>query len=84
MYIHTGKETQNSHMLYVTKSSIQVHSVISMHISNAFHWLFADRPLSVAGPNLWNVLPENLRDCNCLAVFKKNLKTYWICRGFKL
>ena len=46
--------------------------------------IFTDRSLSVAGPKLWNLLPDHLRDCNCLTVFKKNLKTYLFCRAFNL
>lgn len=37
---------------------------------------FADRSFSVAGPKLWNTLPENLRSLPTLDTFKKNLKTY--------
>ncbi len=36
--------------------------------------IFADRSLSVAGPKQWNVLPDHLRECNCLTVFKRTLK----------
>ena len=34
--------------------------------------------LSVSGVKLWNYLSNNLRDCNSVIIFKKNLKKYFI------
>ena len=34
--------------------------------------------LSVSGAKLWNSLSNNLRDCNSVIIFKKNLKKYFI------
>ena len=34
--------------------------------------------LSVYGVKLWNSLSNNLRDCNSVTIFKKNLKKYLI------
>ena len=34
--------------------------------------------LSVYGVKLWNYLSNNLRDCNSVTIFKKNLKKYLI------
>ena len=34
--------------------------------------------LSVSGVKLWNSLSNNLRDCNGVIIFKKNLKKYFI------
>ena len=34
--------------------------------------------LSVSGVKLWNSLSNNLRDCNSVIIFKKNLKKYLI------
>ena len=34
--------------------------------------------LSVYGVKLWNYLSTNLRDCNSVIIFKKNLKKYLI------
>ena len=34
--------------------------------------------LSVYGVKLWNSLPNNLRDCNSVIIFKKKLKKYFI------
>jgi hypothetical protein len=35
-----------------------------------------DRSFSVAGPSLWNPLPENLKNADTLKKFKKDLKTH--------
>ena len=40
------------------------------------HKRYGERAFSVAGPKLWNVLPESLRKSNSLHVFKKSLKTH--------
>ena len=34
--------------------------------------------LSVYGVKLWNYLSNNLRDCNSVTIFKKNMKKYLI------
>ena len=36
---------------------------------------FGDRASSVAGPTVWNSLPESVRSAEALASFKRNLKT---------
>jgi len=35
-----------------------------------------DRAFSVAGPTVWNSLPESVRSAETLASFKRKLKTY--------
>ena len=37
---------------------------------------FVDRSFTVAGPKLWNDLPEEIRNANSMESFKKLLKTY--------
>jgi len=37
---------------------------------------FGDRAFSVAGPTIWNSLPESVRSAETLASFKPKLKTY--------
>jgi len=37
---------------------------------------FVDRAFSVAGPTVWNSLPESVRSAETLASFKRKLKTY--------
>jgi len=36
-----------------------------------------DRSLAEAGPRLWNSLPEHLRQSESLAIFKRQLKTFF-------
>lgn len=44
--------------------------------------IFADRSFSVAGPKLWNALPEEVKFSVNVDLFKKNLKTYLFTRTF--
>ena len=37
--------------------------------------LAGPRAFSVAGPLAWNQLPASLRNMNCIAIFKRHLKT---------
>jgi len=43
-----------------------------------------DRAFSVAGPTVWNSLPESVRSAETLASFKRKLKTYLINISFQL
>ena len=38
----------------------------------------SQRSLFYTGPNLWNSIPENIKDSNSLAIFKVKLKKYLI------
>jgi len=38
------------------------------------------RRFSVAGPQVWNRLPHELRQCNTISSFKSNLKTHYFRR----
>ena len=38
--------------------------------------LYGDRSFSVAGPRLWNALPDDIRLCQSLDTFKRMLKTH--------
>ena len=44
---------------------------------------YGDRSFSIAGPNLWNTLPHDIRMSKSLDVFKKNLKTHLFNKHFK-
>ena len=46
------------------------------------HETFADRSFSVAGPKLWNKLPENIKCSSSVEDLKKQLKTYLFIRIF--
>ena len=42
------------------------------------------RSFSFSGPKIWNSLPANLRSCNSVDSFKKNLKTYLFKRAYNV
>jgi hypothetical protein len=44
---------------------------------------FADRAFSVAGPREWNSLPDDIRSCDRLDVFRKKLKTHFYVQAFQ-
>ena len=49
-----------------------------MHMT---HWVtqtFAVHSFSVKGPNLWNILPENIRMIDNYDQFKSKLKTFFL------
>ena len=37
---------------------------------------YGGRAFSIAAPSLWNKLPSHLKDCSCIDIFKRHLKTY--------
>ena len=43
---------------------------------------FGDRAFSYCGPLLWNSLPRDICDIDCLESFKSNLKTYLFKRVY--
>ena len=45
---------------------------------------YGDRAFSVAGPILWNDLPDHLRLCTNADRFKRDLKTVLFRRAFNL
>ena len=56
-----GLRSDNKKQLYIPKSRLKS---------------YGDRAFSVAGPKLWNSLPDKLRLCTKLCTFKRELKTY--------
>ena len=59
------------------------HGTLPIHLQNRFSMVQARTNIkamcpSVYGVKLWNSLSNNLRDCNSLIIFKKNLKKYLI------
>jgi hypothetical protein len=44
---------------------------------------YGDRAFSVAGPRLWNELPNYVKDCSTLSGFKKSLKTHLFKIAFR-
>ena len=43
---------------------------------------YGHRAFSVAGPQLWNQLPDHIRSCNTLSNFKRNLKAYYFRKAY--
>ena len=43
---------------------------------------FADRSFGTAGPLLWNDLPNNVKNCANIELFKKRLKTELFVEAF--
>ena len=63
---------------YATRSSAQT----LLHAPFTKKKIFADRAFSVAGPNMWNQLPESIRSSPNLVNFKNKLKTFLFQRKF--
>ena len=61
---NTGLRSDNQLLLDVPKSSLQLK----------YH---GDRAFSVAGPTLWNALPNEIRLYKSIDSFKNNLKTHF-------
>ena len=45
---------------------------------------YGDRAFSIAGPNLWNDLPLEIRKCASVATFKQSLKTFLFKLAYRL
>ena len=45
---------------------------------------FGDRAFKVAGPKLWNTMPQSLREISKLNMFKAALKTLLFRKAFEL
>ena len=54
----------------------------NLFVPRTKHKIFADRAFSVAGPRLWNDIPDTVRDSPNLINFKCNLKTHLFIRTF--
>lgn len=46
------------------------------------HKKYGSRAFSVAGPELWNRLPLEMRQSKSVDIFKKNLKTYYFRKAY--
>ena len=54
----------------------------NLHVPFTKFTTFADRSFSIAGPRLWNSLPQNVKDITNLTSFKIHLKTHLYKRTF--
>jgi hypothetical protein len=43
---------------------------------------YGDRAFGIAGPNLWNKLPDSVKNCDSVHSFKKSLKTHLFRAAF--
>ena len=43
---------------------------------------YGSRALAVSAPDLWNSLPDNIRSCDNLSIFKAKLKTYLFKKAY--
>ena len=55
-----------------------------LHIPKTNCKTLVDRSFAHAAPQLWNSLPLNVRNCDCISVFKKRLKTFLFRKAFNL
>ena len=74
-------EKSISEMLSVTKTfepvTLEMSSVsVDLVMIPQTRTKFGDRAFSVAGPTVWNSLPESVRSAETLASFKCKLKIY--------
>ena len=63
---------------YNTRSSCNYNLFVPAPKNNSF----ADRSFSVAGPKMWNGLPESIKASLTVDVFKQRLKTHLFARYF--
>ena len=59
---------------YTTRSTRRVNTFVMVQARTNIKAMC----ISVSGVKLWNSLSNNLRDCNSVIIFKKNLKKYLI------
>ena len=61
---------------YKPKRNLRSNSQNLLHQMRVRTKLFGDRAFSKAAPELWNSLPQSLRDITYLDQFKSRLKTF--------
>jgi len=61
--------------VYQTLHWLPVRQSITYKLCVLMHGVAFDYAFSVAGPLAWNQLPASLRNMNCIATFKRHLKT---------
>ena len=67
---------------YCPDRTLRSSNMILLQVSKT-NKKFGDRAFSVAGPTLWNSLPYELRSCESINIFKKQLKTYLFKQAYK-
>ena len=75
MNLVTLKTSLESLRVYKDKSLLEV---IKPHQQN-----YKNRGFSIEAPNIWNLLPPEIRNANSLDIFKTKLKTHYFSMAFK-
>ena len=75
-----------SDMLQVRNSAYSLrsdaHNSINLLVPRTNKKSFGDRSFYSCAPKLWNQLPASVRLSDCLATFKKSLKTFYFRQAF--
>ena len=61
---------------YVPSRSLRLSSTLSLNPVSFNLKTYGSRAFSVLAPELWNKLPDDIRSCENLRLFKHKLKTY--------
>ena len=55
----------------------------NLAVPNGIRTDIASRAFSVAGPTIWNTLPDQIKQCDNISQFRKNLKTHFYKLSYK-
>ena len=61
---------------YLPSRSLRSSSTLSLNPASFNLKTYGSRAFSVSAPELWNKLPDGVRSCENLSLFKRKLKTY--------
>ncbi len=62
--------------IYIPKRTLRSSSSVSLVVPSVRLATMGSRAFSCAAPNIWNSLPQSIRESDCLTTFKSCLKTY--------
>jgi hypothetical protein len=71
-------------MPYVPARSLRSSNMNLLKEHDSRTVTYGQRAFACCAPKLWNSLPNDLRSCSSLDVFKKCLKTHLFRKAFKL
>ncbi len=69
-------------LVYTPSRALRSSSSISLVVPRIRLTTMGARSFSYAAPRLWNSLPLDIRNSNCLLTFKTRLKTYLFRQAF--
>ena len=67
---------QNLTTRYLPSRSLRSSSTLSLNPVSFNFKTYRSRAFSVSAPELWNKLPDDIRSCENLSLFKHKLRTY--------